>query len=230
MFTLLNFCTDVSAQKKSYIVAIGASKDDTAVAQRFRKLVDEISKLSELDLIFQVQPPARGDENFRYKRIDATLARIKEYQEKYPDALMVKEPFGTVDYYAYSYSPDTVVNSLADLTNYSIAAVRGNSINVYYKDIKELFLLNSNEEVIKFVHAQRADVLISNDLILKNQADDLQNIVNGFYKSTNPIITKSHYTFFQSGFEDAAAKFEAALKELKANGTYHKIIIEGVLD
>lgn len=229
-FIISSYADEDISQEMVYSVALGLGPENEGVIKRVERLVEEINKLSKYKFELYYMPSARADARFKNRKVDASLVRVKEYQKQYPQAIMVSEAFASVRYHVYSSNKDIQIKTIDDLEQCNMVAVRGNVINQHLKKAKSITLLNNFEQALQFLHAKRADCMLANDVVLRNQTIDRSNIVDSLNRSESPIIIKNHYTFFQSDLEEVAQSYEAALKQLKQNGNYKRIIYDGILD
>lgn len=149
--------------------------------------------------------------------------RIKGMQKLYPNLVRVDEPTVSWDFVAFSNRPDIVINGWQSIKQYSVGLINGwkilerntknNHIQTKVKDINLLFTLLKNKRA---------------DLVLMEAWQGLhylnQHSIPGVKLLKPPLATKAKYMYLHKKHKNIIPKIEAALREMKKDGTYQKIV------
>lgn len=214
---------------KEIVITFGHVHENSDMFKRATRLIDEISRRTGIDFVLRELPMRRSLVYFDEALIDAELSRVAEFNELFPDAIRVTEPISLAYIYAYSSRDDIVINGFDNLASYSVVSVRGYVINERFKDAEKLYLVNTTEEALHMLNSGRVDIFIGWPMVVDSILDEQRQIRWGINKLEPPIDQIETYTFFRAEHKAIAQKYEKALKELKDEGIYDKIIVRGEL-
>ena len=212
--------------EQKVMVSIIESNSKGLIFQFSKKLVYEISQISDLDIKLVVLPGKRATQMLRNHTLDAELYRLDSYQQQIPNSIPVPESESLVPIFAYSAKVDFKVNSWESLKPFSMINVRGWLYPLKNLPNKEFIVVNSAIEAFAMLEAKRADIFVNNFF----GASAILNSPK--FKGTKirrlmPMLGHIRFlTFFSGKQAKTAEKYNAALKEIKRNGTYSRIVSE----
>jgi len=169
-------------------------------------------------------PGKRASILLKNNEIHAEFTRVSEYAKKVPSAIKVAEPIIELSHYAYSIQKNFEVDGWGSLKPYRTVAMRGAWIIEIFMSEQNVSLMDSMDSAFKFLLSGRADIYVANSI----QADMFlasENYAEQGIKRLEPaIFTSREYTFFAKGYPELAQRYELALKSMKADGSYNKIL------
>ena len=217
-----------SGYAETLTLSITTESKDTQLVRSSKKILSEIGIRIGVSFKLEVLPCKRADRYLNNGTTDGDIGRILEFGKSYPHLVRVKEPMASFPYYVYTTQKNIKIESWADLKPFDVVYVSGTTyIEANLKQIhKKLHPIGSLKQAIKFIAAKRADLFISSPYEM------LEFIKNGELKrlgikvSNKPISILSLYTYFHPRHKKLAKRYNFALKQLKKDGTYLRIVRE----
>ena len=223
--------TETTPTEDSKIVfSIPAGSKEDLVFKLSAKLLNEISKKTGEEIELTILPPDKAKLMLEAGRIDAEIARIKEYAKPSDDLIMANEPVATIPFYAYSTNKEIDVTIIDGLRNLRVVSVKGQIYsNVLFKE-HILFNADSVKSGLLHLYQDKADIFVTDGLTAFKISQAIDTNELGIYRLEPPIAVTNVYTFFNSKHSKFAKKYEKALIEIKKEGIYEKIYKEQVID
>lgn len=223
---LLCITTIMQAEALNMVLS---EKEDSEIFKRAKLLVEKINEEANIEINLISMPRKRAEiELQKNEYVQATAARIIEFQENKPNLIRVKEPIIRVPLVIYSYTTlDIKSANFQNLRQYNVAYVRGTTyIEKYFKNHKKLIALTSEIQAFRFLAAKRADILISSPLLTSSILSSKEFKNSGIKMFPTPLKYVNIYSFFNKEYKDVAQKFNDALIVLKKNGVYSSILLK----
>ena len=217
-------------QDRKIVFSIPAENKDDLSFKLSAKLLNEISKKTGEEIELTILPPDKASLMLEAGRIDAEIARIKEYAYPSGGLIMANEPVATIPFYAYSTNKELDATNIDGLKNLRIVSVKGQIFsNVLFKE-HILFQVDSVKSGLLHLYQDKADIFVTDGLTAHkiSQAIDINEL--GIYRLEPPIAVTNVYTFFNQKHAKFAKRYEKALIELKKEGIYEKIYKEQVIN
>ena len=217
-------------QDRKIVFSIPAESKDDLSFKLSAKLLNEISKKTGEEIELTILPPDKASLMLEAGRIDAEIARIKEYAYPSGGLIMANEPVATIPFYAYSTNKELDATNIDGLKNLRIVSVKGQIFsNVLFKE-HILFQVDSVKSGLLHLYKDKADIFVTDGLTAHkiSQAIDINEL--GIYRLEPPIAVTNVYTFFNQKHAKFAKRYEKALIELKKEGIYEKIYKEQVIN
>lgn len=215
--------SSVSNAKEEVVFSTSLSEDHEvfALAEEMLKVIS--SRIGEQIKLISI-PGKRSALLLKNHQIHAELARISEYAEKVPFAIKVSEPVIELSRYVYSIDHDFAVKGWASLKPYHAVTVRGSwIINIYMKEHR-ISKVDSMSSAFQFLKSGRADVFVSNSILADKFLAETELELSGIVRLEPAVHLSKEFTFFAEGYIDLAARYEAALRSMKDDGSYQAIL------
>jgi polar amino acid transport system substrate-binding protein len=185
-----------------------------------------IGKKIDVSFELKVFPIKRADLYIDSGKIAGDLGRVIEYGYSFPNLIRVEEPIASFPYYVYSKRYDIKVNGWASLKPYKVVYVSGttyiksNLTPIHYN----LYPIRNVKQAIKFLSIGRADIYISNPLAIAEfiKSGELNRL--GIKALEPPISVLCLYTYFHPKHQQIEKRYNQALKQIKKDGTYKRIL------
>lgn len=169
-------------------------------------------------------PAKRSAWLLRNNEIHAELTRTSEYEQRVPDAIKVAEPVIEVSQHAYSTTLNFPINSWGSLKPYRLVAVRGTWVIETHMDGHNVTWVDSMVSAFQFLKSGRADLYIASAIHADRFLATTKLDVSEISRLEPAVYASLDYTFFAEKYSDIAWRYEAALKSIKADGTYEAIL------
>ena len=215
--------SSVSNAKEEIVFSTSLSEDHEvfALAEEMLKVIS--SRIGEQIKLISI-PGKRSALLLKNHQIHAELARISEYAKKVPFAIKVSEPVIELSRYVYSIDHDFAVKGWASLKPYHAVTVRGSwIINIYMKEHR-ISKVDSMSSAFQFLKSGRADVFVSNSILADKFLAETELELSGIFRLEPAVHLSKEFTFFAEGYIDLAARYEAALRSMKDDGSYQAIL------
>jgi polar amino acid transport system substrate-binding protein len=224
---LIFFCGGFpGANADSLNFALVGVEEGTPGYRITESLAAEVGSRSEIDINIIALPAKRAKLYLKQGEIDGDWVRVDGYGKDIPGLIKISEPTASHPYNAYSIRNDIQIAGWKSLKPYSVAYPRGwkvieLSLKPFHKD---LVPTDSVDSGLSFVAAGRADVFINIPFIvdsyLRKNAEKFKHL-----KALEPPLAYLHvYTYLLPQFASQAIRMKAALKAMKADGTYERIM------
>jgi polar amino acid transport system substrate-binding protein len=204
---------------------IESEKGDT-VYNFAQKLVDEVSKISDLDIRLIAIPAKRATQMLLNNTLQAEFYRIESYTQKVPHSIKIAASESLVPIFAYSASVDFKVNGWQSLKPFSMINVRGWIYPKKNLPEKEFIVVNSTLDAFAMLEARRAEIFVNSQItstaILQSTAFKDTKI-----RRLSPKLGHiKFFTFFSGKYPKMAESYNSAIKEIKSNGTFERLVAE----
>ncbi|MFK5895313.1 MAG: transporter substrate-binding domain-containing protein [Pseudomonadota bacterium] len=209
--------------KQITVAFVGVStKDNSFVIAT--KITDEIARRMDEKIELISLPPDRAIALLKRGKIQAEFARIRAYQDKVPNSIRVKESLGAYPIFAYSINDKIVIDGWSSLKAYKLVTNRGFLFTKDKLKGKRINLIDSKLAAFKSLILKRAEIYI--DLgINTEQYLLLPEIKQAKIKKLLPAIDFIKvYPFFAPQYPELAKRYEQALKSMKADGSFARIM------
>lgn len=154
---------------------------------------------------------------------DGDGPRIAGLTQKYPNLIQVPEKIIDVEFSAFSKNTAFEPNGWESLKPYRVGIVIGWKIledNIV--GTKQLEKVNSVETLFKFLDSNRIDIAVIGKL------DGLAAIKSQELKDIRvfqpPLAVREMFLYLNKKHKDIVPQIASALKSVKDDGTYHKIV------
>jgi ABC-type amino acid transport substrate-binding protein len=225
LLLILNLTTSLYAVEiLKFSVTTGTK--ETRLVMGSEAILKKIGKKIGVSFVLEVLPGKRADKYLEKSLIDGDIGRILEFGQIYPHLIRIEEPIASFPYYAYAAKHEIKIKKWLDLKPYSVVYVAGTTyIEANLKPIhNKLHTIGSIKQAVRFIAAKRADIFVSSPLEMEEFQKSGELRMLGINKSQTPISTLNFYTYFQPKHALIAKKYNLALKQLKMDGTYMKIL------
>jgi len=232
LFLPIFFCSAIflvqntAVAKQPVTMSIIESEKGDTVYNFAQKLVNEISKISDLDIRLMVIPAKRATQMLRNNTLQAEFYRIESYAQQVPNSIKIAASESLVPIFAYSASVNFKVNGWQSLKPFSMINVRGWIYPKKNLPEKEFIIVNSTLDAFAMLEAKRADIFVNNPI---SSASILQSSA---FKDTqirrlSPKLDHiKFFTFFSGKYPKMAESYNSAIKEIKSNGTFDRLVAE----
>jgi polar amino acid transport system substrate-binding protein len=157
---------------------------------------------------------------------DGDLIRVEGLQRHYPDLIQVPEKLIDFEFVAFSKSPDFKIRSWDDLSPYSVGIVRGWKILEQRGAGALLTRVDSLALLFTLLAKGRADLVVYERLAGIQAVQNLQ--LKGIHPHEPPLEVQPMYLYLHKRHEALVAPLVAALKAMKQDGSYRRIVSEGL--
>jgi len=221
----LSFLSTTATARETLVLAIGSSPPyHNEQGTGFYDLLErEALNRAGYDVRFDTLTGERALLYANQGISDGEGDRIKGMQKLYPNLVRVDEPTVSWDFVAFSHRSDIIINGWQSIQQYSVGLINGWKIferntkdaqtQTKVKDIDILFTLLKNKRA---------------DLVLMEAWQGLQYLdqhpIPGVKMLVPPLATKNKYIYLHKKHINIAPKIAAALREMKKDGTYKKIV------
>lgn len=153
---------------------------------------------------------------------DGILARVGGINAKYQNLVQFEEPVLTRDYVAFTRRTDIKISGWESLKPYHVAIITGwKLLEKNITKTKSLSKVRNVRQLFSLLDAGRVDVVVYSRL------SGLQNIkerdIRGVRPLDPPLATRKSFFYLHKKHKNLIGPASAALREIKANGTYQRI-------
>lgn len=173
-------------------------------------------------------PPARALTLINDGIDDGSIARNPNLQKNFPNLVQFSEHALERQYVAYTLDPDLEIKKWRDLEDYSVGIVLGWKIlerNITQS--KSLTKVKNGKLLFRLLKKERVDVVVFNKWGGLQLVDDLglENVI----MLEPPLAARKVYFYLNKRHAELAEKASEALREMKADGTYDRLVDEILL-
>jgi len=217
---------NTAVAKQPVTMSIIESEKGDSVYNFAQKLVFEVSKISDLDIQLIAIPGKRATQMLRNNTLQAEFYRIESYTQQVPNSIKIAASESLVPVFAYSASVDFKVNGWQSLKPFSMINVRGWIYPKKNLPKKAFIVVNSTRDAFVMLEAKRADIFVNSQTtssaILQSAAFKDTKI----RRLTPKLGHIKFFTFFSSKHPKMAESYNSALREIKSNGTFDRLVAE----
>lgn len=175
-----------------------------------------------VDIEVNVLPGDRALVNVNTGLDDGDLLRTPAVEKDYPNLVRVPEKMMDFDFVGYSQNPKLHVDGFAGLKPYVVSYVAGWKIyEQKVKDYRELTTAPSLNEMFLLLKNRRAEVVLADrwqGLWAARQAGVKAHVIEP------PFVRSPMYMYLNQRHAALAPKLANALAQMKADGTYQRIV------
>ena len=190
-----------------------------------RIVLEAFARIGEEALITHL-PAERSLLNTSQGINDGDLIRVGGLQHQYPDLVQVHEKLIDFEFVAFTMDAQINIDHWNDLSRYSVGIVRGWKILEEKAAHSLLIQVDSLELLFTLLEKGRTDIVIYERLagIYAIQAMQL----GGVYQIEPPLEVQPMYLYLHRKHSGLVDSLVSALKDMKQDGTYHRIVVEGL--
>lgn len=185
-------------------------------------IAKEMYKRIGIDITFNLLPSERGLLNVVKGLDDGLLLRVGGIARRYPNLVQFEESANKTDYVAFARRTDIQINGWESLKPYDVGIITGWKILEHnIQGTRSLTKVKNAEQLFTLLDANRADVIVF------ARVSGLQMIRERGLKEIRvlepPLATREKYFYLNKKHKDLVPRAGAALREMKADGTYQRI-------
>lgn len=212
------------------IVLASVNAPESKIYQISEAVLKEAFRRNGLNVILKNYPAKRSAMLADAGKVDGESHRIYDFNKdnNYPNLIRVEEPVQSVDQCIFSKNTEIKVDGWKSLAPYKVIYIGG--IEMAEKGLKaaveekNLISVYDMETAFKMLAVDRGDVLISSPETGFATIKKLSLENSGIKMLSPPILEINLYCYLHKRHSELAGKLAASLKEMKADGTYQKII------
>jgi ABC-type amino acid transport substrate-binding protein len=206
--------------------AVTGLNPDTEGFQITVSLAKEIAKRSGVEISTIGMPAKRAQLWLSEKTIDGDWSRVDGFQNDIPGLLKISEPLAEHPYTAYSTRNDVKIDGWKSLKEYRVVYPRGwriveKNLLAFHKNLRASDSISSG---LSIVAVRRADIYISIPFLVDEFLSENATKFKDIKALSPPLAYQAAYIFMLPKHAASAELIEAALKTMKADGTYEKIL------
>jgi ABC-type amino acid transport substrate-binding protein len=203
-------------------------KESTLSFQFCKTLLERISKEIKVPIELVYLPANQSALLFGLGKIDAEFSRVSRYKELQPNSIKIDEPISNIPIHVYSINKNFTVNGWESLMPYRILTVTGWLYTKEHLAKHVTFEVESPLKAFNLLKAGRADLfatgLLTATSVFNSKGFDKRNII----RLEPSVYTIQTFTYFIPKHTAIAKAYEDALKMFKKDGTYMKILRQGL--
>ncbi len=192
------------------------------VGKIFEEVMKEAFQRNGLDVVVQAPTAERGLQHANRGIDDGDGPRIAGLSRLYPNLIQVPEKIVDVEFTAFSKKDIPVTNSWDSLDDYRVGILIGWKILEENLASASLRKVKDAETLFRLLNDGRIDVAVINRV--DGQAVIRQMNMDGIKALQPPLDVKEMFLYLHRKHEDLVPKIDRTLKEMKADGTYQKIV------
>jgi len=168
-------------------------------------------------------PSARSGRNADQGIDDGNGPRISDYEKFFPNLVKVPEKVIDFDFVGFTLDPAINPKGWDDLASYNIGMVTGwKLIEVNAKKYKTLTKVRNTEQLFKLLKNGRADVVLIERWQGLYQAKQLG--LDNIHVVEPPFAQKEMFFFLNKKHQALVPKLTQALRAMKEDGTYQRLV------
>ncbi len=210
------------------LVLATVSPSDTNVYKVSEAVLTEALRRNNIKLVLEIYPPKRAELLLNLGKVDGDSHRIDEFNKNKPNIIKVSEPVQSVKQSVFTKNLDFQVDGWKSLSPYKVIFVEGIRLaeNEIRKAVKEqnLIPVDTIETAFKMLAKERGELLVTSPETGFATMKKLSIEKSGIKLLTPPITEIYLYIYLNKKHEKLASKISDSLKEMKADGSYQKII------
>jgi polar amino acid transport system substrate-binding protein len=153
---------------------------------------------------------------------DGTHSRVGGMAEKFGNLVQIDESVLSRDYVAFSRHTDIEIADWGSLKPYNVAIINGWKILEWnIKGTKSLAKVKTTEQLFKMLESGRVDIIVYARWAGLHTVRELR--LEGVRDLEAPLATRDVYWYLHKKHEALVPQAEAALREMKRDGTYQRI-------
>jgi polar amino acid transport system substrate-binding protein len=221
---VLGLCTTAQAADKPLLLASAnlppiVNADGTGYLNR---IFDEMFARIDQAYSIQIAPGRRGLDGASSGLFDGDAARVEEVSNKFPDLMMLPEPVIPTVFAGQMLTDGSAIRTLADFSAYRVGYIRGWKIaETLFADHRDAIAVRNAEVLMRMLANHRIDVAFMTIAPARHLAKS-QGIAPPF--ATDFRVQRDLFLFLNQRHEGLVPPLTAALRAMKADGTYDAIL------
>jgi polar amino acid transport system substrate-binding protein len=159
---------------------------------------------------------------------DGDLMRVAGANQKYPNVIQIPEPLFEIEFSAFSNTVNSPMSGYEGLKPYRVAVPKGwieTDNNVKEENVKSVFRIISPFDMFNTLLKGDADIVIYHrlmgyEMIKEMGASDKIHVLEP------PMAVRPYFFWIHKKHQDLVPKLDAAIKDMKKDGTIQKIVAE----
>ncbi len=184
-------------------------------------IIQELYHRMNIDVEFLVTPLERSLHLSNTGITDGELLRAKDILETNKNLRMVPTPLITMKIYVYTIDENIRINSIDDLSKYTIAILRGTKFTENMTKNMNVRTSNTLLGLFKILVNGRVDLVVNANIISDEEIKGLgfDNII----KTEPPLTEIILYHMLHKKHENLIPEFDRVINEMIEDGTLQKI-------
>lgn len=186
-------------------------------------ILKEAFKRAMFEAHIQMMPAERCLQDSNAGVSDGEIGRIRQMSQFYPNLVIVDEPIlESRDFVAFSKNYEFPTPDWKSLQPYHVGIVRGWKImETNVTDVRSLIKMESTRSLFKLLKNDRADVVLNAriDGLYAAKQIGMENVK----VMEPPLASLDLYLFMHKKNAWAIPKLEAALRDMKSDGSFYQI-------
>jgi polar amino acid transport system substrate-binding protein len=201
-----------------------ATKDHTGIGDR---VLQEAFRRIGLNVKIIMLPSERALINANEGIEDGNFARVEGIDKIYPNLIRVPEEITKFEFVAFSKKFKFQTTNWDSLKDYNVALITGWKIlEANIVNTKSLVKVKNEDILFNLLNADRVDIIVydrrQGQAVIKRLG--LKNINN----LNPPLAVKSMYLYLHKKHKDLVPLVTGAIRSMKRDGTYQKIVKEAL--
>lgn len=193
----------------------GTGFEDLILKEAFQRIGVSI-KISSL-------PAERALINVNQGIDDGLFVKIAGVEESYPNLIMVPEKICDYDFAAFTKNPSIQINGWDSLKPYNVGFLRGwKMYEANIKEAKSITKVKDDEALIELLNHDRVDIIAYELLEMKVRSKKMN--LTGIITLQPLLAKKDMFCYLNRKHSKLVPGLVQALKDMKADGTYNKIM------
>lgn len=193
----------------------GRGFEDLILKEAFRRVGISI-RTSQL-------PSERALINVNQGIDDGLYVKIEGVEAGYPNLFRVPEPVCDYEFAAFGRDPSLKITGYPSLAPYSVAFIRGwKNPEAATAGMKSVTRVKDDEALFEMLLHGRVDVIVYE--ALQGRVWIRNHGLTGIHQLGPPLATAEMFLYLNVRHRDLAPRLAAALKAMKADGTWSQII------
>jgi polar amino acid transport system substrate-binding protein len=153
---------------------------------------------------------------------DGNMLRIEGMEKLFPNVRIVPEPVIYFEFVGFTKNPKIIIKEWADLEPYNVAYIRGwKIVESNVKKTQSLNIVKNADQLFDLLRNDRTDIIIFERIRGRYILDTEE--IKGVRALEPPLSSSSFYLYLHKKHVEIIPSIVAALKEMKADGTYRQI-------
>ena len=187
------------------------------------ELIKEIFRRIGHDLIISfMQANARALVNVNTGIDDGNMLRVKGMEKTFKNMRMVPEPVISFEFVGFTRNRLIEIENWDDLAPYNVAFIRGwKIVEKNVRNARSINMVKNAGQLFNLLKNDRVDIVIFEQIrgryILEKEGfDDVRAL-------SPPLVAPEFFLYFNKKHEQIIPSIAAALRQIKADGSYRKI-------
>lgn len=185
------------------------------------KVLKEAYEKIGIDIEVELMPTFRSIRFANRGITDGEINRIKGFEKKYTNLILIPVPINFVDEVVFAKNLDFNVDGTESLKPYHIGVIRGLKLTDILTKGMERTFLQGTEQMFFMLERERIDIVITDRVRGLEKINDM-NLKN-IRILEHSLIKKDLYHYLHKKHKSIADKLTKALKEMKRSGRIMQI-------